>query len=74
MRQLGGEIICESAWGEGTTFTFVVKLQQIDSEMIEDKVERIINYTRNIAPPKINIAEECKLQQIEDDSDSNDSE
>ena len=35
---------------------------------------RIINYTRNKAPPKINIAEECKLQQIEDDSESNDSE
>ena len=66
MRQLGGEIICESAWGKGTTFTFVVKLQQINSDMIENQDERIINYTRNKVPPKINISEECKLQQIED--------
>ena len=29
-KQLGGDIVCESEWGVGTTFTFVVKLKPVN--------------------------------------------
>ena len=29
VRELGGEIVCESQWGHGTTFVFVIRTKQL---------------------------------------------
>ena len=37
IREMGGEIICNSIWGRGSTFTFVVKTQPV----LLDKLEKV---------------------------------
>ena len=44
VRSLGGDITCESEWGRGTRFTFVVKLNSIEHGQPDEENEpRIMN-------------------------------
>lgn len=44
VRSLGGDIVCESTWGQGTKFTFVVSLQSVDLNNLEEEVDpRVMN-------------------------------
>ena len=74
MKELGGEIICQSKWGHGTTFSFVIKLQpkSLDSDNSEQK-ERVLHPITVNLYPKVNIREEINRRQegsIEGDSDA----
>jgi K+-sensing histidine kinase KdpD len=57
--KLGGDIICESKWQKGSTFTFVVKIELVD-EINEpsNKFERFVNPVVKRTFTKINITDE----------------
>ena len=40
--QFGGDIFCSSEWGKGTTFTFLIALDEL-MENSSDRDQRIIN-------------------------------
>jgi hypothetical protein len=59
VRQLGGEIVCESQWGHGSRFIFQVKLERLELEAENEiNFQRCINPRRQRMFPRINIAEE----------------
>ena len=59
VRQLGGEIVCQSQWGHGSKFTFQLNLQPRELEFdSDDNLQRCINPSRERVLPRINIAEE----------------
>lgn len=63
VRELGGDITCKSTWGEGSAFTFVVKLEPQDSDSNNEmEVERVANPFRMRQFPTINVEEEILLQ------------
>ena len=62
VRKLGGDIICQSEWQKGSTFTFVVKVQLPDEdEELQDKFERIVNPNQKRLFPLINIKKELAI-------------
>ena len=71
MRELGGEITCDSEWGVGTTFTFIVKLMQrsIFCQDQEDE-SRLINPYVIRAVPRVSLEEELIHLGVEDDLSS----
>lgn len=57
VRKLGGNIICESEWQKGSTFTFTVKVDVVDDTQItQNKLIRLINPGLKRLFTKINIA------------------
>ena len=57
VRKLGGNIICESEWQKGSTFTFTVKVDVVDDTQItQNKLIRLINPGLKRLFAKINIA------------------
>ena len=48
VEQLGGDIICDSVWKKGTTFTFLIALdQQIERQIT---VQRVRNPNKKLYP------------------------
>ena len=45
IKELGGDIICHSEWQKGTTFTFLIALDDYNLEL--GKIHRILNPNRN---------------------------
>ena len=63
VRRLGGDIICESKWQEGSTFTFVVKVELVDEgHELQNKFERIVNPNQKRIFPRINIQNEVAMR------------
>ena len=57
--KLGGDIICESKWQKGSTFTFVVKIELVDEiNELSNKFERFVNPVVKRTFTKINITDE----------------
>ena len=63
VRKLGGDIICESEWQKGSTFTFVVKVELVDdSHALQNKIERLLKPNQKRVFPCINIQKEVALR------------
>ena len=69
IRQLGGEITCDSEWGVGTEFTFVVKLTQRSIFGHEEEGEiRTFNPYHRRSVSQVDLQEELKLLSDTDES------
>ena len=78
VRKLGGDIICESKWQKGSTFTFVVKVELVgEDHELQNKFERIVNPNSKRIFPRINIQNEVVMRvdysKKSDSSDQSDS-
>ena len=62
VRKLGGDIICQSEWQKGSTFTFVVKVQLSDEDDERNWTSRrIVNPNQKRLFPLINIKKELEM-------------
>ena len=70
VRQLGGDIVCESALGHGSKFTFAVRLESLEANSEECDVVRMSNPVQLRNFPQICLLEQLNIAEANDSESS----